>query len=58
MSQLRADNLVKVYKRRQVVNGVSLQVDSGEVVLALAPPGGFLGPFKIAEPPGAPHCEP
>ncbi|MEL7064702.1 MAG: LPS export ABC transporter ATP-binding protein, partial [Bacteroidota bacterium] len=29
---LRAENLVKVYRQRAVVNGVSLEVNQGEVV--------------------------
>jgi len=39
MSQLRAQDLIKRYRRRQVVNGVSLKVDSGEVVGLLGPNG-------------------
>jgi lipopolysaccharide export system ATP-binding protein len=39
MSLLRADNLVKSYKTRSVVNGVSFQVHSGEVVGLLGPNG-------------------
>jgi lipopolysaccharide export system ATP-binding protein len=39
MSLLRADNLVKSYKSRPVVNGVSFHVNSGEVVGLLGPNG-------------------
>src|SRR5580704_14371188 len=37
MLQLRANNLVKIYKGRSVVNNVSVYVNQGEIV-------GFLGP--------------
>lgn len=36
---LRAENLVKQYKRRKVVNQVSLQVNQGEIVGLLGPNG-------------------
>jgi lipopolysaccharide export system ATP-binding protein len=39
MTTLRAENLVKSYRRRPVVQGVSLQVDAGEVVGLLGPNG-------------------
>jgi lipopolysaccharide export system ATP-binding protein len=39
MSVLSADKLAKHYRRRAVVNGVSLQVSSGEVVGLLGPNG-------------------
>ena len=39
MSVLRADNLAKRYKSRQVVTDASLQVESGEVVGLLGPNG-------------------
>jgi len=39
MTTLRAANLVKSYRRRVVLQGVSLQVDSGEVVGLLGPNG-------------------
>ncbi len=39
MSVLRADNLAKRYKSRQVVTDASLRVDSGEVVGLLGPNG-------------------
>jgi lipopolysaccharide export system ATP-binding protein len=39
MSILSADKLAKHYRRRAVVNGVSLQVSSGEVVGLLGPNG-------------------
>jgi lipopolysaccharide export system ATP-binding protein len=39
MSVLRAENLRKRFKSRTVVNGVSLEVASGEVVGLLGPNG-------------------
>lgn len=39
MTVLRAENLVKSYRRRQVVRGVSVGVDAGEVVGLLGPNG-------------------
>lgn len=36
---LRAENLVKVYRQRAVVNGISLEVNQGEVVGLLGPNG-------------------
>lgn len=39
MSLLRADNLQKQYRKRKVVDGVSLSVNSGEVVGLLGPNG-------------------
>ena len=36
---LRADNLVKTYKKRKVVNDVSLHVEQGEIVGLLGPNG-------------------
>lgn len=39
MTTLRASNLVKSYRRRQVLKGVSLDVDAGEVVGLLGPNG-------------------
>jgi lipopolysaccharide export system ATP-binding protein len=39
MSTLRADNLVKRYRRREVVRGVSLGLERGEVVGLLGPNG-------------------
>ena len=39
MSTLHADQLIKKYKTRTVVNGVSLHVDSGEAVGLLGPNG-------------------
>jgi len=39
MSTLQADQLIKKYKNRTVVNGVSLQVNSGEAVGLLGPNG-------------------
>ncbi|MFT3906078.1 MAG: LPS export ABC transporter ATP-binding protein [Steroidobacteraceae bacterium] len=39
MTLLRADELTKSYRSRQVVNGLSLQVETGEVVGLLGPNG-------------------
>lgn len=39
MAKLSANNLVKSYKSRTVIDGVSLQVESGEVVGLLGPNG-------------------
>ena len=39
MSRLRAESLGKRYRSRQVVNGLSLEVNSGEVVGLLGPNG-------------------
>ncbi len=39
MSTLKAEGLVKCYSRRKVVNGVSLAIDSGEIVGLLGPNG-------------------
>lgn len=39
MRQLRAENLIKVYGKRQVVKGVSLEVNQGEIVGLLGPNG-------------------
>ena len=36
---LRADNIVKMYKSRKVVKGVSIQVEQGEIVGLLGPNG-------------------
>lgn len=36
---LRAENLVKIYKKRTVVNNVSIQVAQGEIVGLLGPNG-------------------
>lgn len=36
---LRAENVFKQYKRRTVVNGVSVQVEQGEIVGLLGPNG-------------------
>lgn len=37
--RLRADNLIKIYGRRKVVQGVSLEVNQGEIVGLLGPNG-------------------
>ena len=37
--KLRADNLVKIYKQRKVVNDVSIEVNQGEIVGLLGPNG-------------------
>ncbi|MGB1038550.1 MAG: LPS export ABC transporter ATP-binding protein, partial [Bacteroidia bacterium] len=37
--RLRADNLVKQYKKRRVVNDMSLEVEQGEIVGLLGPNG-------------------
>jgi lipopolysaccharide export system ATP-binding protein len=39
MSLLRTDRLVKEYRRRRVVNGVSIEVQAGEIVGLLGPNG-------------------
>lgn len=57
MLKLRADNLAKVYGRRRVVDGVSIEVNQGEIVGLLGPNGagktttfymvvGFVKPFE------------
>jgi lipopolysaccharide export system ATP-binding protein len=38
-SHLRSDELLKIYKRRRVVNGVSISVSAGEIVGLLGPNG-------------------
>ena len=37
--RLRAENLVKQYKKRRVVNDMSLEVEQGEIVGLLGPNG-------------------
>ena len=37
--KLRADNLIKTYKKRKVVNDISVQVEQGEIVGLLGPNG-------------------
>jgi len=37
--KLRADNLMKSYKGRKVVKGISLEVNQGEIVGLLGPNG-------------------
>lgn len=39
MSVLRAENLVKMYKKKKVVNNVNLQLEKGEIVGVLGPNG-------------------
>ena len=39
MSLLRTENLVKAYRKRRVVNGVSIRVEPGEIVGLLGPNG-------------------
>jgi lipopolysaccharide export system ATP-binding protein len=39
VSQIRSDALLKIYKRRRVVNGVSITVSAGEIVGLLGPNG-------------------
>jgi lipopolysaccharide export system ATP-binding protein len=39
MSKLASDKLVKIYRRRRVVDGVSISVSSGEIVGLLGPNG-------------------
>jgi lipopolysaccharide export system ATP-binding protein len=39
MAVLKAEELVKIYRRRRVVNGVSIKVEPGEVVGLLGPNG-------------------
>ena len=36
---LRADNIIKMYKSRKVVKGVSIKVEQGEIVGLLGPNG-------------------
>jgi lipopolysaccharide export system ATP-binding protein len=38
-SNLRSEGLLKIYKRRRVVNGISISVDAGEIVGLLGPNG-------------------
>ncbi len=38
-SNLRSDKLLKIYKKRRVVNGISIEVRSGEIVGLLGPNG-------------------
>jgi lipopolysaccharide export system ATP-binding protein len=38
-SSLRSDKLLKIYKKRRVVNGISIKVKSGEIVGLLGPNG-------------------
>ncbi|MGR9036268.1 MAG: ATP-binding cassette domain-containing protein, partial [Gammaproteobacteria bacterium] len=39
MARLTADHLIKRYNKRNVVNGVSLEVNTGEIVGLLGPNG-------------------
>ena len=38
-SEIRSDKLLKIYKRRRVVNGISISVSAGEIVGLLGPNG-------------------
>ncbi|WP_373497669.1 ATP-binding cassette domain-containing protein, partial [Aquiflexum sp.] len=37
--KLRADNLIKIYKGKKVVNNISVEVEQGEIVGLLGPNG-------------------
>ena len=39
MKTLRAENIVKIYKGRKVVKGISLEVNQGEIIGLLGPNG-------------------
>ncbi|MEO1904092.1 MAG: ATP-binding cassette domain-containing protein, partial [Methylococcales bacterium] len=39
MARLAANNLVKTYYKRNVVDGISIHVDTGEIVGLLGPNG-------------------
>ena len=39
MKKLRAENIVKTYKGRKVVKGVSLEVNQGEIIGLVGPNG-------------------
>jgi lipopolysaccharide export system ATP-binding protein len=39
VSNLRSESLLKIYKRRRVVNGISISVNAGEIVGLLGPNG-------------------
>lgn len=45
--KLRADNLVKIYKGRSVVKGISVEVNQGEIVGLLGPNGAGKQPLFI-----------
>ncbi|MEE9553899.1 MAG: ATP-binding cassette domain-containing protein, partial [candidate division Zixibacteria bacterium] len=38
-SQIRSEDLLKIYKKRRVVNGISISVSAGEIVGLLGPNG-------------------
>ena len=54
MITLASEKLVKIYRRRAVVNGASISVSSGEIVGLLADTYGFVerldGVFKVTLP--------
>jgi len=39
VAQLRSDKILKIYKKRKVVNGISIEVNAGEIVGLLGPNG-------------------
>ena len=44
---LRADNIVKKYRKRTVVKGVSFQVEQGEIVGLLGPNGARITSYNV-----------
>ncbi len=45
--KLRADNLIKTYKGRSVVKGISVEVNQGEIVGLLGPNGAGKNNFVL-----------
>jgi len=45
--KLRAENLVKTYKKRSVVKGISVEVNQGEIVGLLGPNGAGKNDFFL-----------